>query len=241
MPDGGILNITTKNLSSGDIDSLNITLKPGDYVLFSISDSGIGMDEGTVQRIFDPFFSTKGDSGTGLGLSQVYGFVQERSGTIEVKSSPGNGTTFNIYFPRDRSENTYEITQAKAKDLKKFSGNEKILIVDDEPALTELAGEILEHRGYNITIANSGKDAISLATKEQFDLVLTDVIMPEMNGYEVLKRIRDISPNIKALVVTGYDDKKLRGDFQEDQTQLRLQKPYEHTALLKSVRRLLDS
>lgn len=240
MSDGGAIFIQTRNIHFNDTRRNIFDLPPGDYITLKIVDSGIGMDETTRQKIFDPFFSTKGDGGTGLGLSQVYGFVQQSSGAIQVESQPGQGTTITICFPREKAEKKLPQGNSQDVDLSEFSGKEKLLVVDDEVALTTLAKETLGVYNYQVTTANDALTAIDLAKQNQFDLLITDVIMPRMDGYELINKFSEIQPNTPVLIASGFDDKQGSVDVLQDGFIQRINKPFHTVDLLRKIRSLLD-
>ncbi len=235
----GELTFKTENKEFSYSESQALGLNSGDYVVIAIMDTGKGMDEVTKEKIFDPFFSTKGEGGTGLGLSQVYGFVKRSGGDIKVYSEEGKGTRFELYFPRSfRSDiNSTRIVKAKKENLQ---GGETILVVDDEQALVELASDILGAHGYQILNANGGEDALNKLKTKKVDLIVSDVIMPNMDGYELASKVQDQYPDIKILLASGFvgeqENKNIDSVLQENL----LYKPYTSTALLESVRGLLD-
>ena len=207
MQNGGTLCITTSNEHLTTETARVAHVVPGDYVVLSISDTGIGMDDETISKIFDPFFSTKGEMGTGLGLSQVYGFVSRSKGSIKVKSTVGTGTTFTLYFPKDNSkyDNIKEEQHVSLPSPK--SGEQTILVVDDERALCELTQRILSKSGFTALMASSGKEALEILQKESIELLVTDIIMPEMDGHQLASLAREIQPKLKVLFVSGYSSR----------------------------------
>lgn len=237
----GQLTIRTYNESVNKTDADHLGIEPGDYVLLSITDSGAGMDRATKERIFDPFFSTKGDQGTGLGLSQVYGFVENSNGTIKVYSEPGHGTRFTLYFPRNIDADTTEISSTNPVENKSnLHGTETILIVDDEPALLKLTSKILLVHGYKTFTAENGKYALEILDNEHIDLVLSDVIMPEMDGYELATIILKEHPEIKIQMASGFSDDRHENFIDDSLHENLLHKPYHSATLLKRLRELLD-
>ena len=217
-----------------------LSLPSGDYVKLCIIDNGSGMSKDISKKIFDPFFSTKGKQGTGLGLSQVFGFVQRSSGCIIVKSSFEQGSHFTLFFPKYIVEQKDESIQPKSR-VQGLKGNETILIVDDELALCKLATEFLQAEGYNILISHSGESALVTLASEHVDLMLTDVVMPQMDGYQLAMKIKEKYPNIKIKLVSGFDDEKNNSFVDDDLQQNIIHKPYTRIELLQSVRTLLDS
>ncbi|RDH86034.1 MAG: hypothetical protein DIZ80_00760 [endosymbiont of Galathealinum brachiosum] len=238
MPSGGQLTIETSNLEKQQIVAKRLSLAEGDYVRLVISDTGCGMTDQVKERIFDPFFSTKGEAGTGLGLSQVYGFIQQSKGEIIVHSVENQGTTFELYFPRNAVVNKSVRSSSEGLSEKDITGTETILIVDDESELRSLASDILSMNGYQVLSAESGKTALQILQKESVDLMLTDVIMPEMDGYELSDKVKRLYPGIQILVTSGFNDENQSSRVHTDQ---QLAKPYKVDVLLAKVRQLLDS
>jgi len=235
----GTIIFETSNVVLGESDENSINLASGEYVLLSISDTGAGMDKATSERIFDPFFSTKGDKGTGLGLSQVYGFVKRSGGDIKVFSEPGTGTRFDLYFPKS---NRVDVKNLKGQNVSETSlhGSESILVVDDEKALVDLAKDILTGQGYRVFTANSGKQALEILKNEKIDLMMSDVIMPNMDGYQLAEKVMKKYPDVKIQLASGYadgrDDHVTNKKLQEDL----LFKPYTSSDVLGCVRKLLN-
>jgi PAS domain S-box-containing protein len=238
MPSGGILTFRTSNEQLSVVEATKINLTPGDYVLLSITDTGYGMDSITKEKIFDPFFTTKGEQGTGLGLSQVYGFIERSNGWIKAYSELGHGSRFALYFPRCY-QSTTEKSKFIQKEMQNLHGNETILIVDDEQAMLELAQEILIAKGYQVRLANNGIQALSILEKEAIDLVVSDVIMPEMDGYQLAANIQELYPDLKIQMVTGFADDRNKNNFNLNLNKI-LYKPYTSKKLLEKIRNLLD-
>lgn len=208
--------------------------QPGEYVVLSISDNGSGMDEATKQRVFEPFFTTKKlGRGTGLGLSTVYGIIKQHEGWINLVSQPGRGTTFHIYLPRaaGRQEEMPSPETAKPR-----TGKETILLVDDEEMIRDLARQILELHGYSVVTAADGQEAIDLYLTQQgrFDLVILDLTMPHLSGIEVLTRIRNVDPQAKVILSSGYPS------GETSRASAFLPKPYRAGLLTRVVREVLD-
>ena len=238
--DTGLFTVTTLNirLDAEDVSQLNI--KPGNYVAISFADTGEGMDEATQLKVFDPFFTTKGDSGIGLGLSQVYGFVQQSGGSIHVSSQPGQGTRMVIYLPRSLNTATVAPEMAVAVSLWDYSGDETILVVDDEAALCDLAKEMLSAYGYSVLCATSGEQALTILETQSVDLLFSDAIMPNMDGYELVSRVKMDYPDIKIQMTSGFSERSNHREFDEILHQQRLVKPYSSKKLLQNIRALLD-
>ena len=205
MPDGGKLTIETANTVIDSIYCENhIGFVPGDYVRLTVSDNGTGMDKEILQHIFEPFFTTKeAGKGTGLGLATVYGIVRQNEGYINVYSEPGYGSSFSIYLPR-----TTETVESKEEpeEEQNFSGKGNILLVEDDAMVLQIAKGMLESMGYTVTAVNKPMEAISIYEKpdNSFDLVVTDVIMPNMSGKDLRNRLLETKPDTKLLFMSGY-------------------------------------
>jgi PAS domain S-box-containing protein len=246
MPSGGKLTIETSNATlDEDYSRFHAPLQPGDYVMLAISDTGAGMDEETQSHIFEPFFTTKGQKGTGLGLSTVYGIVKQSGGFIWVYSELGRGTTFKIYLPRVASIGEAASAQAAApvETHKVEPGTETILLVEDEANLRYLARQFLEKQGYRVIEAADGAVAVQIAVAHEgvIHLLLTDVIMPGMNGRELAQRICEIRPNVKVLYMSGYTENVVGHNGMLDAGVRLLQKPFNLRALKDRVREALDA
>jgi PAS domain S-box-containing protein len=244
MPKGGKLVIETQNVDfNGPSAGRTLSVQPGSYVMLMVSDTGTGMDEYTRSHIFEPFFTTKEQGkGTGLGLSTVYGIVKQGDGEIIVDSKPGQGSTFMIYFRRVAGRNPI-IPEAVPKAVVTPPGTETLLLVEDEPAIRALSGDILRHYGYTVLEARHGVEA--LLTGSQYlgaiHLLITDVIMPQMSGSEVAERLTHERPHMKVLYISGYtNDTIIHHGVLEEGTAF-LQKPFSPDALAYKVRQVLDS
>src|SRR5271155_3303689 len=249
MPSGGRLTIETSNISlDEDYARLHAPLRPGDYVMLAISDTGFGMDSETQSHIFEPFFTTKGPKGTGLGLSTVYGIVKQSGGYVWVYSEPGKGTSFKIYLPRvaERAESAQVVSPAATAFTEPAfteRGTETILLAEDEANLRYLARQFLEKQGYKVIEAADGAVAVQIAVahKGVIHLLLTDVIMPGMNGRELAQRITEIRPNTKVLYMSGYTENVIGHNGMLDAGVRLLQKPFTLRDLMSKVREVLDS
>ena len=243
MPEGGTLKICTMNVQVSTLDSQVLNINKGDYVKMSVTDTGTGMTEKVKSNIFEPFFTTKEEKGTGLGLSQVYNFCYQAGGTIRVYSEPGQGSCFSLYIPRQNIQLVDDDIdyQSESTDDDQYYGSGKILIVDDETTFRELAEKILSSKGYKVICAEDGKQALSILEKEPIDLILSDVIMPELDGYELAHLIRHIYPDIKVQLCSGLTDS--RGKTVTDETLHKniLHKPFSSKELLHRVKELLNS
>ncbi|MDH5394156.1 MAG: response regulator [Gammaproteobacteria bacterium] len=236
----GELRLSTQNISLSQIDVQNLEIPAGDYVLLSIADTGSGMDRDTLQHIFEPFFTTKKDKGTGLGMSQVYGFVKRCKGAIHINSEPQHGTRISIYMPRYHEREKILATVNESNAHKDLKGNARILVVDDEPGLRMLAKEILTSYGYSVSLAESASQALALLKEQEYELMLSDVIMPGMNGYELAKKVSELYPAIKIQMASGFSDNTGTSTGNEALYTQRLQKPFTADALLQRIKTLLS-
>ncbi|MCC6158783.1 MAG: response regulator [Deltaproteobacteria bacterium] len=242
MPGGGAVRVCTFNATL-DEEYLrhHLGVAAGDYVVIEVADTGTGMDEETRKRIFEPFFTTKPvGKGTGLGLSTVYGIVQQNRGHIEVESAPGVGTTFRIYFPRAGSEIEERMEMASLSGLP--GGTETILVVEDEDALRKLECLILTQRGYRVIEASNGQEALNLlrARKNDIDMILSDVVMPHMNGKELAARARMVRPGLPVVLMTGYTKDTIETyGITEGEIPV-VAKPFTNEQLTHAVRNALD-
>lgn len=249
MPSGGKFTIETSNVTlNEEYSHFHAPLQPGDYVMLAISDNGLGMDSETQSHIFEPFFTTKGPKGTGLGLSTVYGIVKQSGGYIWVYSEPSKGTTFKIYLPRvaERAEVAQVVLPAEATITDPAfteQGTETILLAEDEANLRYLARQFLEKQGYKVIEAADGVAAMQIAVAHEgvIHLLLTDVIMPGMNGRELAQRITEIRPNTKVLYMSGYTENVIGHNGTLDAGVRLLQKPFTLRDLKGKVREVLDS
>ncbi|MBN2126319.1 MAG: response regulator [Deltaproteobacteria bacterium] len=241
MPEGGRLVIETKNVTlDEDFCRLNLGARPGEYVLLSASDNGLGMDEETLQHIFEPFYTTKRmGRGTGLGLAMVYGIVKNHDGYIACESKPKRGTTFAIYLPALAKEAEQE---AEAEEGISKGGMEMILLVDDEQPIRALGEKILARFGYRVLTAPDGETALELLLHGHVpvDLIILDLIMPGMGGVRFLREIRKTHPQVKIVVASGYSGDGLRQEAFGAGAEAFITKPYEAKKILRTVREVLD-
>ena len=240
MPDGGKLTIKTANEELDKHDAGKYVLEPGVDVTLSITDTGCGMDEETKRRIFEPFFTTKEqEKGTGLGLSTVYGIVKQSGGDIRVYSEPGKGTTFKIFLPKTDAEPTFETVQA---DMGEHRGSgEHILVVEDEEIIRNLMKDILLSLNYEVTLAAHGGEALLLVEEGGLkpDLVITDVVMPGMNGKVLVDRLRKTCPGLKALYMSGYNETNMVNHDGTDPFTPFIQKPFNISDIAVKVQEVL--
>jgi PAS domain S-box-containing protein len=244
MPEGGKLTIETSNVTLDENLARTLApLEPGDYVMLAISDTGLGMDAETQTRIFEPFFTTKGAKGTGLGLSTVYGIVKQSGAYIFVDSQPGRGTTFRTYFPRVDGREEAAAAQDFLGFPRRDRGQETILLVEDETNLRRLARQYLETQGYKILEAEDGAAALQIVEghKEPIDMLLTDVVMPGMNGRELAVAITSERPDMRVLYMSGYTENAIGHNGTLFAGVNLLQKPFSLPALKDKVREVLDS
>jgi CheY-like chemotaxis protein len=205
---GGTLSIRLYSLEPDEtLLGLNADLRPGQYVCLSVSDTGHGMESEILDRIFDPYFTTKGpNQGTGLGLAVVQGIVRTHGGAINVWSEPGSGAVFDVFFPRVKGYAPAEASETAPESI--ASGSERILLVDDEELLTELVKEMLESIGYEVTALTESTKALELfrAKPGLFDLVITDMTMPNLTGKDLAEEILKIRADIPVMLCTGFSD-----------------------------------
>jgi len=242
MPAGGKLKIQTANVV---LDQMYTRSHPGskagDYVMLAVTDTGTGMEAGTLTHMFEPFFTTKErGKGTGLGLATVYGIVKQSNGYISVESSPGKGSSFQIYLPRDEGQPAAE--EQKTDLAENLRGSESILLAEDSESLRKLAQSNLESVGFHVLSASSGEEALEVAVRHgsTFDLLLTDVVMPGMNGRLLAEQLLPRQPGMKVLYMSGYTDSFIAGHgVLEPGTNL-LHKPFTEEVLIRKVREVLD-
>lgn len=240
MPSGGKLTIRTQSLAVDEQYGRGPTfIRPGNYVMLSVSDTGMGMDKDTQSRIFEPFFTTKEKGkGTGLGLSTVYGIVKQSGGYVMVQSEKGLGTTFNIYLPQVEGvpdPNALPVAQAAE------GGSETVLLVEDEESVRQLVRETLEAKGYRVTEAENGESGLRAAAKLDgtIDLLITDVVMPGMSGRELAQQLLKLRPETKVLYLSGYTEDTIVSEGSIESGTAFLQKPFTLQSLLRKVREVL--
>jgi two-component system cell cycle sensor histidine kinase/response regulator CckA len=238
---GGKITIETDNVTLTEEYALqHVGCVPGDYVMLKVSDNGAGMNTETMNRVFEPFFTTKlAGRGTGLGLSTVYGIVRQSGGYISVDSEVGVGTTFKLYLPTVSATQENELN---ASDVNPVAGSETILLVEDEEQVRIIAQEVLETMGYSVLSAANGEQALEIA--RQYDgpihLAITDVVMPQMGGRELVDHLTPLRPNIRVIYMSGYtDDAIMRHNLLDEKVQF-IQKPFAAYALARKVRQALD-
>jgi signal transduction histidine kinase/ActR/RegA family two-component response regulator len=241
MPDGGMLNIETRNIELDERYAQRfLDMRPGNYVRLTVADTGIGMDEETLARIYEPFFTTKPKGqGTGLGLPTVYGIVQQSGGYISVYSEVDKGTTFHVYLPRVNKAIDLPVEDAGVDGL---AGRETILLVEDEPGVRELAALVLKEAGYHLLVAATPEEAIAIESTfiGEIDLLLTDVIMPRMTGREMAVKLAERRPQTPVVYMSGYTEDVMVFQQLLDIGALLIQKPFYPQDLLRMVRRAIE-
>ena len=243
MPDGGRIIIETENVHlDQDYCRIHLGSQEGPHVILSVSDNGIGMDQETVTRIYEPFFTTKGiGRGTGLGLSTVYGIVKSHRAQIQCYSEPAKGTRFQIFFPARVGTVTFEEGQPAEEHIP--GGTETILLIDDDDDIRDIGIQILERNGYTVMDADNGEEGLRLFEEQQkkIDLVILDLNMPGMGGYKCMQALKTIDPETRILIASGYAP---RGDIQkalEEGACGYIVKPFQLIDFLKKVRFALDA
>jgi PAS domain S-box-containing protein len=241
MPEGGrlVIEVEAAHLDE-DYAYMHPDTEPGDYVRLKVSDTGIGMDTETIERVFEPFFTTK-DDGTGLGLATVYGIVTAANGRIDIYSEPGMGTTVKVHIPASSKLPQGGETHAKARP----AGNgEVILVVEDEPDVRRMAERILTKSRYSVIAADGGERGLEICREESqsVDLLLTDVVMPEMLGSELVEKVKELRPDIAVVFMSGYSHEVLAADaLAEENGSAFIEKPFSAGELLSTIRGLLDA
>jgi len=239
MPQGGQLILKTANVTEGQIRSKVYKPRPGAYVMLSVTDTGVGMDAQIQERIFEPFFTTKDlGRGTGLGLASVYGIVKGHRGYIDVKSAVGQGTTFTLYLPASGRQ-----VVACKPEPETVKGSGTVLLVDDEEVIVEVASGMLKLLNYTVLTARSGSEALSLFTeqRERIDLVILDMIIPDMDGAQIFHRLKGIAPEVKVLLASGYSLKGKAAALLENGCSGFIQKPFNLQALSQKLEAILGA
>ena len=238
MQDGGELYLRTENVLLDGQRGKFFHVVPGKYVKISIKDTGRGMDEATMQRIFEPFFTTKEiGTGTGLGLASAFGIIKSHNGFIDVQSRPGKGATFTIYLPATDEE--VQVSEKKVVEL--VPGTETILLVDDEHAILDACSSMLKRLGYDVIVARGGKEAVDMYRQHQaqIDLVILDIIMPDLSGGEVFDRLLDMNPRVKVLLSSGYSIEDQAAEIMRRGCDGFIQKPFQMEQLHRSIREIV--
>ncbi|MFC1524750.1 response regulator [Planctomycetota bacterium] len=246
MPNGGQLIIRVENLIIKEGIPLKsypgVKIMPGDYLLFSVTDTGVGMSPETQVRIFEPFFTTKAvGQGTGMGLAMVYGVVKNHKGFIDSESTIGKGSIFRLYFPASREVVITKPSKPVKEPKEKFYGTETVLLVDDEEDVRDVGQRMLEENGYRVILAKEGKEACEIYQQknDEINLVILDLIMPMLSGEDTYAKLKDINPTVKVLLISGYDNSMAQNMLEAGAHEF-VQKPFNVDKLAKSVRRILD-
>jgi len=243
MPEGGQITIKTANAELDQAYSdMHMAVKPGHYVMLAVSDTGLGMDAATRERVFEPFFTTKEvGKGTGLGLSMVYGIVKQSGGNIWIYSEPGHGATFKIYLPLITDDSLVAVPTEGTENLV-TNAAETILLVEDEEMVRKLTRDILESRGYRVLSAQDGEEALTLCRthREEIQLLLTDVVMPKMNGKKAAEAIMALHPEMGVLYMSGFTDDAIVHHGVLHPGMNFIEKPFTAEVLARKVREVLD-
>ncbi len=241
MPGGGDIYTQTENIILDETFIRPYQVKPGKYVMISVSDTGIGMDKETQKRIFEPFFTTKTlERGTGLGLASVYGIVKNHKGFINVCSVKGQGAAFSIYLPVSGSEPSKDLSAVKEDDIHR--GHETILLVDDEDVILDVGEEMLKELGYKVLKAKGGGKAVSLyrKNKDKIDMVILDMIMPDLGGGETYDKLKGINSGVRVLLSSGYSIDGLATQILNKGCNGFIQKPFNVGQLSQKIREILS-
>jgi CheY-like chemotaxis protein len=243
MPTGGRLTIETSDIElDGDTARAHVEASPGPYVLLAVTDTGVGMDEATRALVFEPFFTTKGPGkGTGMGLATVYGIIKQSGGFIYVYSEPGQGATFRVYIPR--SDASVAMARVTPDDVVPVAaGGETLLLVEDDPAVRSFVTRTLSAHDYRILGAATGAAAVAIAsrTRGPIDLLVTDIVMPSVNGIELAAKLTAARPALRILFMSGFARDHTGHPDPVPEGAPFLPKPFSTAALLRAVRRSLD-
>ena len=243
MKKGGILTIKTENVVINEEYAMNIAESyPGKFVKLSIQDDGEGMSKEVLQHVFEPYFTTKGlGKGTGLGLSVVYGIVKQHNGWINVYSEPGKGTMFTIYLPSSSAEKKGEIIKEKYSSDDLTGHGERILVVEDEVAIRKYSSRVLLNNGYTVFLAGDVKEAVEIFEKEKdhIDMVLSDVVLPDGTGIDLVNQILLVKPELKIILCSGYLDDRSQQQLINGKGHKFLHKPFKLNELLVAVKETL--
>ncbi len=245
MPGGGEIHLRTRNVTEAEAETFSYRgMPPADYVLIEVADSGTGMSEETMEKIFEPFFSTKElGKGTGLGLSMVYGIIKQTGGFIYADSELGKGTTFRIFLPRHIPTENELPTKAQTQAVRDLTGRERIMIVEDEESVRTFSARALSVTGYEVYEAESGEEALEKLDEMEngLDLIISDVVMPEMDGPTLVRHVRTRYPDLKVIFVSGYAEESVRRELEDDQSIEFLPKPYSLDQINSKVKEVLQA
>jgi two-component system cell cycle sensor histidine kinase/response regulator CckA len=239
MPSGGDLTVRTRNTPHENLMNKPYNIKSGKYVLLTVADTGIGMDDVTIERLFEPFFTTKEmGRGTGLGLASVYGIVKAHGGYIDVESKKGRGSTFSVYLPASERE----VKESSTNTERPINGNETILVVDDEEFVLDLGLKLLKSLGYRTLGASSGIEALKIyeSNKDEIDLIILDMVMPEMGGGEAFDRLRKLNPEVPVLLCSGYSIDGQAREIMKRGCNGFIQKPFTLSEISNKLRQVIE-
>ena len=243
MPNGGTVTIATANQTVTQSSALGTAIMPaGDYVSIAVTDTGVGMSKEIQSKIFDPFFTTKPvGQGTGLGLATVYGIVKQSGGFITVDSEIGKGTSFHIYLPRRKVEAGEAHVDAAPQVARDVTGQDTILLVEDEEAVRSFAARALRMRGYHVLEAGGGEEALEIvkAGDTKIDLIITDVVMPNMDGPTMVRHVKVLKPDLAVIFMSGYAEEAFRRNDQNSEDIHFLPKPFGLKQLAAKVKEVL--
>lgn len=215
-------------------------IPPASYVCLTVADDGCGMDTATQNKIFEPFFTTK-FTGRGLGMSAVLGIIKAHNGALQLSSTPGKGTTFNVYFPLMISPESIEDNSPTGKTVRSFETGGTILLVDDEESLRNVGSVLLKALGFSVLTASNGREALKIYCEHdrEINLVFLDLIMPEMGGLEAYLKLRKLSPSVPVVICSGYSAEEIENDIRGDKLATAIQKPYNLVQLRNAIAQLL--
>ncbi|HKI90661.1 MAG TPA: ATP-binding protein, partial [Gaiellaceae bacterium] len=241
MPEGGTITVAVAGVQLDESDdTVTPPLVPGTYTALSVADTGSGISEDVIPHVFEPFFTTKEELGTGLGLATVYGIVTQSGGSIGVRTALGKGTSITVYLPAVSGE-VSEAGDDAVPESADHHGRESVLLVEDEEPVRDLVQRVLERAGYRVRAAALPSDALRvLEDGEHVDLLLTDVVMPEMSGYQLAARVLRVHPEIRTLFISGYAHAAAQAALSVDGDAVLLQKPFAPSELARAVRHVLD-
>ena len=245
MPNGGQITINTKPAEfTAAMDGTPDRVPAGSYVALCVSDTGHGIDPAVMPHIFEPFFTTKDDGkGTGLGLATVYGIARQNQGYIHAATEPGVGTMFTVYLPRQANDSrAYPIIKPEAKNEPIVQDSQTVLLVEDEANVCSVLAELLGEQGYKVFTAAGGEEALlTLRKNPGVNLMVSDINMPGINGYELAKRVKSLLPHVKIILISGKDEDRSEQEHDQDLISAFLPKPFSSQTLVKTIRQAMGS